>query len=346
MSVSLTSIEGEPYINDKKMLYQEGSTQLPSSGAWAYRNKLINGGFDIWQRDISQTVSGIYSDDRWFNSTGGADTKTHTREMFTLGQNDVLGNPKYYSKTAIVTSSGIADYVLKEQKIESVLTFAGNTCTLSFWAKADSTKDISIEFTQNFGSGGSPSARVTGIGIEKFTLSTIWTKYTKTFIVPSISGKILGTEGNDALVLVLWLSAGSNYDTRNDSLGNQSGDFYISQVQLEEGSIATPFEQRPIGYELSLCQRYYQTSTFSRRMVTSYTGDYWLFSLAFLTEMRVIPNTVNFNVTAIKNYILSTIESNHSNTKEFAHTFRTTVVPASEGHSSYIEGSYTADAEL
>ena len=55
----------------------------------------------------------------------------------------------------------------------------------------------------------------------------------------------------------MFFDAGSNYNSRTDSLGQQSGTFDIAQVQLEEGSVATPFEVRPIGTELALCQRYY-----------------------------------------------------------------------------------------
>ena len=73
-----------------------------------------------------------------------------------------------------------------------------------------------------------------------------------------LSGKTLGTDNNDYLTLVFWFDAGSDYNSRTNSLGQQSGTFDIAQVQLEAGSVATPFEMRPVGVEFQLCQRYYQ----------------------------------------------------------------------------------------
>jgi len=77
--------------------------------------------------------------------------------------------------------------------------------------------------------------------------------------VPSISGKTIGSDNNSRLTLSIWLDAGSNFNSRTDTLGQQSGTFDIAQVQIEAGSVATPFERRPIGTELALCQRYYRT---------------------------------------------------------------------------------------
>jgi hypothetical protein len=78
--------------------------------------------------------------------------------------------------------------------------------------------------------------------------------------IPSLAGKSLGTDGNDSLRLVLWLDAGSDYDAQTDALGNQSGTFDFARLSLVEGDatrVADPFEPRPIGLELMLCQRYY-----------------------------------------------------------------------------------------
>lgn len=223
---------------------------------FSFRNKLINGGFDIWQRGTSQTSSGYGSDDRWANGNAGS-TKTHSQETFTLGQTDVDGCPRYYSRTVVTSAAGTANYVIKTQRIEGVRTLAGKTVTLSFYAKADASKNIAVEFLQEFGTGGTPSAAVTGIGSQKVALTSLWQRFSVTVSIPSIGGKTLGTDNNDYLGLLFWFDAGSDYNARTGSLGQQSGTFDIAQVQIEEGSVATPFEQRPIGLELSLCQRYY-----------------------------------------------------------------------------------------
>lgn len=220
------------------------------------KNVIINGNFDIWQRATSQTSNGYGSDDRWANGGSGS-TKTHSRQSFTLGQTDVPGNPKYFSRTVVSSVAGASNYVVKYQNIEGVNTFAGETVTLSFYAKADSTKNISIEFVQNFGTGGSPSTSVSAIGSVKKGLTSSWVKQTVTVAIPSISGKTLGSDNNDCLQVFFWFDAGSSFNTRTDTLGQQSGTFDISQVQLELGSSSTSFERKSIVEEFSFCARYF-----------------------------------------------------------------------------------------
>lgn len=237
-----------------------------------FRNKIINGDFPIWQRATSQTLSGVLSDDRWDNTHVGA-TKTHSQGVFTTGQTDVPNNPTYYSSTVISASgSGSTDFVIKQQKIEDVRTLSGKTATLSFYAKANSTKYLSIEFAQVFGTGGSPSSPVLSMGIETFTLTTSWQKFSATVDIDSILGKTIGTDNNHFLAVVFWFSAGSYYDSRSNSLGFQTGTFDIAQVQLEEGTIATAFEQRPFGIELILCQRYYEYNGVGSSSALLYDG--------------------------------------------------------------------------
>jgi hypothetical protein len=220
------------------------------------RNAIINGNFDHWQRGTSFTGA-EYGADRW-NSARSVTTHTATRQAFTLGQTDVPGEPAYYCRTVVSSVAGVSNFSVLGQFIESVKSFAGQQITLSFWAKADATKNIAIEFTQNFGTGGSPSAEVPAIGVVKKTLTTSWQKITHTVTITSISGKTLGSNNNDMLRLYIWFDAGSDYNSRTDSLGQQSGTFDIAQVQVEPGPVATPFERRPIGTELALCQRYYE----------------------------------------------------------------------------------------
>lgn len=232
-----------------------GSFGDASNAPLVFRNKIINGGFDIWQRGTSQTSSGYGSDDRWNNNNSGS-TKTASQQTFTVGQTDVPGNPRYWARTVVTTSAGASNYCLKSQSIENVATLSGQTSTLSFWAKADASKNIAIELFQSFGTGGSPSSGVSGIGVTTCALTTSWKYFTVTVSIPSISGKTLGTNNDHSLSVNFWFDAGSSFNARTNSLGQQSGTFDIAQVQLEQGLSATPFEQRPIGMELALCQRY------------------------------------------------------------------------------------------
>ena len=267
----------------------------------SFRNKIINGGFDIWQRATSQASSGYGSDDRWSNEHSGP-TKTHSRQAFTVGQTDVPGNPRYYSRTVVTSVAGAGNYVIKFQKIEGASTLSGKTVTLSFYAKADAAKNIAVEFQQEFGTGGSPSAAVTRIGAQTVALTTSWQRYTVTVAIPSTSGKTLGTNGNDSLGLFFWFDAGSNWNSRSAALGQQSGTFDIANVQVEEGSVATPFEQRPIGLELSLCQRYYETiasRVFTAYATTSYgAGNH----LNFAATKRATPTITKVSETGVTNF--------------------------------------------
>jgi hypothetical protein len=224
-----------------------------------FRNAIINGNFDVWQRGTSFTGS-EYGADRWLSSRSGS-THTVTRQPFTLGQTDVPSQPTYYIQTIVSSVAGASNNSALNQRFEDVRTFAGQQVTLSFWAKADASKNIAVEFVQNFGTGGSPSAGVQGISVTKVALTTSWQKITVTTTLPSISGKTLGTDENSSLRLIIYFDAGSDFDTRTDTLGQQSGTFDIAQVQIEAGPVATPFERRSIGTELALCQRYFQTMT-------------------------------------------------------------------------------------
>jgi len=224
----------------------------------SFKNKIINGNFDFWEYSTSQTSSGYGSDNRWINEHSTS-TKTHTRQAHTIGQTDVPGNPKYYSQTVFTTGGGAGDYIRKTQRVESVYTFAGETITLSFYAKAASSLDIATEFLQNFGTTGSPSADVTAIGVTTHSLTTSWQRFTATVAIPSISGKTLGTDNNDYLELLFWLEAGSTYNGRTNSLGNQSGTVQIDRIQIERGPAATDFDDRGIAIDGMLCERYYKT---------------------------------------------------------------------------------------
>jgi hypothetical protein len=272
------------------------SNPIPTAGSLSNRNKIINGNFDIWQRGTSGTSG--YVADRW-NSFETGSTVAISRQSFTLGQTDVPNEPTYFIRHVVTSSAGTSNRMLMEQKVEDVRTFAGQTVTLSFWAKADASKNIAVEFVQDFGTGGSPSSIVTAIGVTTCALTTSWQKFSVTASITSISGKTLGTDGNSNLRCVFWFDAGSDFNARTNSLGQQSGTFDIAQVQLEAGDTATPFEHRSFGQELALCKRYFQKTgpegnAFKR--VNNLTGTSAVLSLSydFPVEMRITPTVAVF----------------------------------------------------
>jgi hypothetical protein len=232
----------------------------------SFKNKLMNGNFDIWQRGVTtSTISHQYLADRWDSYAGGTlVARVYSKSVFTLGQTAVPGEPSNYA-TINITNGGDATNgnVQLLQHIENVRTLAGKKVTLSFWAKATSALKLGVAYTQGFGSGGSPSVDVsasTGV----VTLSTNWTKYVQTFTLPSISGKTVGTDGEQTSFtkIQFFMSAGTALVAIAPTVGVQTGTFDFAQVQVELGDTATDFESRPYQVELAMCQRYYQAPQF------------------------------------------------------------------------------------
>lgn len=227
-----------------------------------FRNAIINGDFRINQRAwSSSTASATYGFDRWVQLNSGG-TVTMSSQSFTVGSPAATGyEATTFCRLVTASQSAAGDFAKIRQSVEDVRTFANSTVTVSFWAKASSgTPKVTVELIQHFGTGGSPSADVNNYA-GQVILSTSWTRYSVTFAVPSISGKTIGTTANTSAFQVdLWTSAGSTYNSRSGSLGIQNTTIDFWGVQVERGSVATPFEQRPIGAELALCQRYYEKS--------------------------------------------------------------------------------------
>lgn len=296
------------YRTDLDTMYVRNNTEWEISGSSTSnnRNVIINGDFDIWQRDTSQTSSGFGSDDRWRNSHVGS-TKTHSRGTFSVGQTEVPSNPTYFSRTVVTSVAGSSNFVYKYIKIENVSTFAGETITVSFWARADASKNIATELGQHFGSGGAPSSIISEIGVTTHSLTTTWQKFTVTLALPSISGKTLGTDNNDNLQLVFWFEAGSDHNNNTNSLGQQSGTFDIAQVQVEGGGVATNFEQRSVGEELRLCQRYYEETTFQFMTSANAALSGTLGGNVSHMMKRAIPTIIELSSNQFENVIVQSI---------------------------------------
>lgn len=250
---------GEPVWDtvNKRLFMGDGVTQGGVDIAppvISFKNKIINGNFDVWQRGVS-FGNNVYTADRFATGNVGSSTVA-TQQLFTIGQTLVPFNPKYFLRNVITSVAGAGNISYISQKIESVYTFAGQTITLSFWAKSDASRPMAFEFEQQMGTGGSPSGPVNGFAVGKVNLTTTWQKFTFTATMPSISGKVLGTNNNDNLNLNFYFDAGANFNPRTNSLGQQSGTFDIAQIQVEAGAVATDFEQRPYAMEYVLCLRY------------------------------------------------------------------------------------------
>ena len=211
------------------------------AGGLTGKNLIINGNFDVWARGISfSNVSGVYTADRMLVVPGGGTTgDTVSQQSFTAGQTDVPGEPTYFFRYAM---GGTSSNKVVQQRIEDVRTGAGQTVTLSFYAKASTGHTSTIEMAQVFGSGG--SSQVTQ-SAQNYTMTTSWQKFTFNITLPSISGKTIGTS---SYVYVSFIR----------SLSSSGVTIDIAQMQLEVGETATPFEHEPFGVTLQKAKRYYQ----------------------------------------------------------------------------------------
>jgi hypothetical protein len=254
-----------PVGNDGETLVADSSTATGlryGANFAAGKNKIINGDFSINQRGFTSSTTDLtYGFDRWqmFTFTGNG-TTTYSAQTFTPGAAPVAGyEGTNFGRLVTTGQTGAGPYSFLAQKIEDVRTFAGQTITYSFWAKAATgTPKVAIVANQNFGTGGSPSAGVTTNG-GTVTLSTSWARYSVSFAVPSISGKTIGTTANTShLRLDFWVSSGTDYP-QGQSIGIQSNTFDFWGAQAENGSTATAFQTATgtIQGELSACTRYY-----------------------------------------------------------------------------------------
>ena len=251
-------------------------------------NAIINGAFDIWQRCTSFTTgaTSTFTADRWSYFSSESNTSTISRQEFTPGAAPVAGYESAFFLRYNVTAVATPGAHLLFQRIEDVRTFAGQTATVSFWAKANASQTLGVAFQQAFGSGGSTA--VTIDPVLTASLTTEWQRFTATISVPSISGKTIG--------------AGSNINVRFNFTEGVTQTIDIWGVQLEAGPVATPFKRNAnsLQGELAGCQRYYQrytsnaisNSTVGWGVATSTTST--SFQLPLTTTMRATPNSIDF----------------------------------------------------
>jgi hypothetical protein len=238
-----------------------------------FRNRIINGDMRIDQRNAGASVTpsiGTYTLDRW----GAVLTQT---SKFSVQQNagsvtPPTGFTNYLGVTSLSAYSVLTgDTFLIEQRIEGFNvadlgfgTANAKTVTLSFWVRSS--------LTGTFG-----GAIVNSAANRSYTFSyTISSANTWEQKSVTIAGDTTGTwltNNGVGLNVRFGLGSGSTFTQTAGSwgttnavhppstvsvVGTNGATFYITGVQLEVGSVATPFERRPYGTELQLCQRYYQ----------------------------------------------------------------------------------------
>ena len=284
----------------------EALVTTPEVTPGGMKNRIINGQFDIWQRGPGPFTTiptlpsgGKYTADRWvFGGGDGGGTRTSFVEQrtFVVGQTDVPGNPTFYlDYQNFVTGGDSNENSVIIQRIEDVRLLNGSEATVSFWAKADTAGPhvIAVHFRQFFGGFGGSVANV--LPGQEITLTDMWIRYTLTFDILNIFGKTIGSAGDDSLRLRFvnqaGVSAAGALNLPNPV--NFTGVLSLANVQLEKGDEATDYEDRDIGLELTMCQRFYEIND---RSETSFSGggahNMWM---NFKVTKRVLPS-VTFNV--------------------------------------------------
>lgn len=255
MALLLDGTTGVPVTTVTGTLPEANGGTGTTVGYCGFKNKIINGGMSIWQRGTSFTVgasSYTYTVDRFKTFSANTATTVSRNTSVPAGFQYSLQIQRPAANTGTSSLSSV-------QMIESSNCFdlAGQSITLSFWAKAGA----------NYSGGNLTVQALSGTvadqtgdpyswtGLSAFinttqAITTTWTRYSFTATVSASALEIASS-----IAFTPTGTAGAD-----DSL-------YITGVQLEKGSTATSFDYRPYGTELALCQRYYEIG------VTGYHGD-------------------------------------------------------------------------
>lgn len=228
------------------------------AGGITGRNVFINGNYDVWQRGTSFTdVAGIWHygfADRWNGHNDGADAGT-------FSQSTTVPNSGSKYSLLMTGASGVTNTNVS-QRVESVNMQgirAANSMTLSGYVRSATAGKI-IQFY-----GLAPTAT------DNFSSYTfLGSMFSKTTMSGNGSGGTIGIGLTDADTWYYFTATATNVNSQTNFdkgfamyaaiLGQTSSSHqvYFSQLQLEAGEQATPFEHEPYGVTLQKAQRYYQ----------------------------------------------------------------------------------------
>jgi hypothetical protein len=291
------------------------------AGMGAFRNRIINGDMRIAQRGTSSTVVGYGCVDRW--SIASSLVATVTQSQQTLVASDTPYQLGFRNSWRITANTGISvstwfsttPYAYPTHNIEAYNisdfnwgTAFGSPVTLSFWIRSNIPSGSETGFVfRNVAAGGSHWTIN-----QPFTYNNTGTwQYVASTVQPPPNGSGWNTGTNTGIELficpvytqkssnvAIWQNV-NNVGLPGSYIWPQTAGNYIefTGVQLEKGTVATPFEFRPYATELALCQRYYyrtpdvQNSKTLVGMVESATSSN--ITMALPVQMRANP-TVSF----------------------------------------------------
>lgn len=240
-------------------------------GGFSFRNKIINGAMEIDQRNAGASVSigNTYTLDRW-------QARTTTGSGHTVIQSSTV--PTGFSKSLLFTvgtgaSQGSTDQNRLFHYIEGSNLFdlqwgtsAAKTVTLSFWVRSSLTGTFGGSLINNAFDRSYPfSYSISAANTWEYKTITIAGDTSGTWTMGNSIGVAvcwnLGSGTSKVTTAGSWASGEYLGSTGNTVITATSGATWaITGAQFEIGSVATPFERRPIALELELCQRYYESS--------------------------------------------------------------------------------------
>jgi len=248
------------------------ASSYDSGSPFGMKNRIINGAMVIDQRNAGASVSisaPAYTLDRMYSLASGGGVYT-VQQSSTVPSTTGFRTSAAYTVTTADSSIASGDYYGFDQRIEgynvSDLNFGNSGATpftVSFWVRSSVTGTYSVAF---FNSAADRSY------VTTYTISAANTWEQKTITVtPDTGGTWLTTNGI-GVVVRFSLGVGSTYttstlnawqaglyfnaNTATNWIATNGATFYITGVQLEAGSVASPFERRDYGRELMMCQRY------------------------------------------------------------------------------------------
>jgi len=279
-TLKATNLQHGSAASPNIVLDSSGNATMAGSMAmatpFAMRNKIINGAMEIDQRNAGASVtinaaSWSYILDRW-SAFGQA-----TDGVFTVQQSSTA--PSGFVNSSLITittadaSIGSSQVYAFRQAVEGLNliglawgTASAQTVTLSFQVRSSVTGTFSGSIKNSDGTRSYPFTYA-------ISSANTWESKSVT-IAGDTSGTWLTTSGIGLSVIFdlgcgssrrgtagSW--AGANYDGATGAtnlIATNGATFYLTGVQLEVGSVATPFERRLYNQELAMCQRYYEKS--------------------------------------------------------------------------------------
>ena len=296
------------------------ATQFDSASTFGYRNRIINGGMVIDQRNAGASVTPTntsYTLDRYQIICSQA-------SKFTLQQNQGSVTPpsgfsNYLGITVGASANvtvGAADYFAVRQYVEGFNFYdfdfgkaTAKTVTVSFWVRSSVTgtyygsllnnaANRSYPFSYSISSANTWEQKTVTIAGD--TTGT-WETTTSTGVQVSFS---LGFGSNFYGTANAW-NASAAYSVSGETrlITTNSATFYITGVQLEKGSTATSFDFRSYGTELQLCQRYYYRATVATFNIAfglgqAYSTTAMFATIPFPVTMRTPPTALEQSGTA------------------------------------------------